>query len=476
MHRARDALDAGVDPKSLRWLMNRADADLKQRLKDVVGDGGRNTFTAAEMTAYRKQYSLVLRYVQGRVKGLTHDLAREAVEKGATHTIASLAKLEKAFGGVTKPLRLEQATQMAGLVTRTSSSLLARHDASIARYGKAMTIQFETTMSRGLLAGLSQHQMINQLVSHGGPNGIFQKQRWQAERIVRTEVAHAYNSANMAAIYASRETFPDLQKKIIATFDMRTAQDSVLVHGQVQKLDDLFTDGAGRQYAYPPGRPNDRETVIPWRPTWAETGLTQQVQGKDPATLLAAPEIAQGKDPEVALEDAKAAVQGAKKQNTLQQRVSAAAKAATERINARAEAAVATQKAVVHEKADEAMAKAKRQLAHGKIAAKAKSEVKAAVAKAQQHVTAQGKAVAHKKATAEKVRAKVKAATARSGLKPSPSKEASTHTWKFQGVELLRGHADASGRLGFKTVYSGDGGRSWHPTARAAVVDAKAKK
>jgi hypothetical protein len=37
----------------------------------------------------------------------------------------------------------------------------------------------------------------------------------------------------------------------------------------VRPLDGEFEDGAGRRYQFPPGRPNDRGYVVPWRAEWA---------------------------------------------------------------------------------------------------------------------------------------------------------------------------------------------------------------
>jgi hypothetical protein len=152
-----------------------------------------------------------------------------------------------------------------------------------------MIAQMEGAMRAGFVSGLDQRQMVELLTGHGGPSGtvsmrasysggvvtvhsteeipegLFRRHRYWAERIVRTETARAYNGANVEAMRAMSRDFPDLHKKILATFDNRTAMDSVLVHGQVRPLDGLFMDGAGREYEYPPARPNDRETVIPWR-------------------------------------------------------------------------------------------------------------------------------------------------------------------------------------------------------------------
>jgi hypothetical protein len=125
--------------------------------------------------------------------------------------------------------------------------------------------------------------MVDRLTARG--QGVFSSRRGWAERIVRTETAAAYNGARMLAIREASKEWPDVKKKILATFDKRTAYDSVAVHGQVRDLNDSFIDGAGRMYLQPPARPNDREIVIPWRPAWREMAHTRPVP---PGRLAAA--------------------------------------------------------------------------------------------------------------------------------------------------------------------------------------------
>lgn len=177
------------------------------------------------------------------------------------------------------------------------ASILRRTATSVDRYGRRTIGTYERTIQRGLLVGASQSEVIDALVGRGGPTGVvsmaavevspgvvrrvrleaipeglFRRYRYWATRIVRTEVANAQNAAAMSAMGSARDTdFPDMQKKILAMMDNRTAPDSIAVHGQVRGLDDPFVDGAGRVYNHPPARPNDREVVIPWRPSWPET-------------------------------------------------------------------------------------------------------------------------------------------------------------------------------------------------------------
>lgn len=272
-------------------ILKEADKRLSEKLHAIVAKNGgpTGTFTEASAVLYRKQIQVVTAYLESRMLGHTHTQALASVKVGLKDTVTTAKILEKKFSGITRPLALEQQGMQDALTRGVGSSLLAQHKTSVGRYGKAMIADFERTMRVGALEGISQHSMISRLVETGKLGGVsakklhagepayfpnptsYVKRSYWAERIVRTEKAYAYNSASLAAIQRTKVVdFPDMQKKILATFDMRTAMDSKFVHGQIRNVDENFVDGAGRSYLHPPARPNDRETVIPWRPAWTE--------------------------------------------------------------------------------------------------------------------------------------------------------------------------------------------------------------
>lgn len=287
--RANRVLTRGYKTNLLQILRD-GEMQAAERLRAISRGSLAGRFTEAQAVAYRAQMALVVRYTQERLKGLTDDQARLAIAAGIRHTTMLLNGLEKGFKGVAAPIRLD-----TDLITeRTLSSQLIRNASSVERYGEAMVREFERQIRNGMMTGVSQADMIRAIIRTAPkgiarqlnevtpawfpePTGLRSKQYW-AERIVRTEKANAYNSSNLATITESRNTdFPDMQKKILATFDPRTAYDSMGVHGQVRPLGAYFRDGAGREYERPPARPNDRETVVPWRSSWPETKMTRPV-------------------------------------------------------------------------------------------------------------------------------------------------------------------------------------------------------
>lgn len=279
--------------RELLQLLMDADADMTRRLKtwNRYNGGGEARFTEASLVAYQAQIMEVIGYVRSRLLGLTNAEALAAAETSLRNTARLFNSLERAFTGITQPLRLEQA-----MVARLRPSLLARHATSVDRYGMSMIRDMQRTLSTGLASGRTQYQMMQQLRWMGGPRGVvslaaveiqpglvvriregvipeglFVQRRSWAWRIVRTEVAEAQNAVSERIVETGHRQFPDMKRKILAVMDNRTANDSIGVHGQIRAIGENFVDGAGRRYLRPPSRPNDRETLIPWRERWPET-------------------------------------------------------------------------------------------------------------------------------------------------------------------------------------------------------------
>jgi hypothetical protein len=277
-------------------ILQQADRELLDRLQWIAKKHGgpAGTYTEAHAQIYRQQIRIVTNYVQQRMLGKTDEQAREAIQLGVKQTVDLATRLEEHWTGITRPLALHSQQMQDEIVRGTGASRIRQNEASWERYGAAMTTSFERQLRVGQLMGLTHSQLIDRVVSEGAKGGIdaavlhgqtpgafppptgYVRERYWAERIVRTETANAYNSANLNTMQGFRNTdFPDMQKKILAHFDNRTAPDSIAVHGQIRPLDGYFMDGAGRQYLHPPGRPNDRECVIPWRPHWQELEATE---------------------------------------------------------------------------------------------------------------------------------------------------------------------------------------------------------
>lgn len=287
-----------AEAREILEMLERADQQLERRLRrEAERFGPTERFTGAGLLAYRRQVQLVNAFVRNRMGRNSRRAAWRNIRQGWFDTVGLLGGLEEAFTGSVRPLRINTARMMNERTRGVQASLLRQHATSMDRYGEEMERTMRQTLQSNLLAGGSFSQAVDQLVAMRGPRGrvsvvarelgdgtverirletipegLFRRHRWWAMRIVRTETAYAQNAAGFEALHAARDhDFPDMQKKILAMMDNRTAPDSIAVHGQIRDLDATFRDGAGREYLHPPARPNDREVVIPWRPGWDET-------------------------------------------------------------------------------------------------------------------------------------------------------------------------------------------------------------
>jgi len=124
-------------------------------------------------------------------------------------------------------------------------------------------------LSHSILMNETVDEAVERVV---GTSGVFEREAWRAERIVRTELSHSYGVVKQRAMESTREEMPDLQKRLVATFDNRTGEDSKELNGQTVPVDQPFLwkkpNGETVRYMQPPNRPNDREVVIPWRAAW----------------------------------------------------------------------------------------------------------------------------------------------------------------------------------------------------------------
>lgn len=266
--RAVDRVVARGEGRELVTILRRTEDDLRRRLLAAHARGLAERWTGAHVAATRTMVMQAIIETRRCLDVLLRQQGRALSERAMFDVLRVLHLQERRFEGIVRPLALEQALRFEHVLRGVASSRLRQFEASVARYGTSMITEFERTMQIGIVGQRGVGEMIDALAAHGGPGGVFRQRRYLAERIVRTELLASYNLGAQAAMEEEREDFPDLQRIILAHHDRRTAQDSIFVHGEIRRLDEDFLDGAGRTYRVPPARPNDREVVIPWRPSW----------------------------------------------------------------------------------------------------------------------------------------------------------------------------------------------------------------
>lgn len=259
----------------MRGLYDEARADLERSLADLRRRGRSATFGAQHM---RLVLSQVADAIGGFERGLDRHLAltgRQAAVLAPRHLVDTVSRMEAEFGRMTPVIQARQAAVVTGVVPGVMPSLLDRYRSSVRLYGRPTIAAIREGMARSMVRGEDVDESIGRVVEAGG---LFDGQKWRAERIVRTELSYSYGVTKQGSMQALKTEVPRLQKRLVATIDDRTGEDSLDLNGQTVDVDQPFVwevrDSRGRKtgkvvrYMQPPNRPNDREVVIPWLASW----------------------------------------------------------------------------------------------------------------------------------------------------------------------------------------------------------------
>jgi len=268
--------------KRLQKLYDRAQADLATKLSRRFGRNSA-TFTTSQMQMFQgllRQGQLMLAAELGGALAA----ATEETKADALHgMIRDFKTLERKYTGIATTLPIEEAARFEGILG-ANRSLIRQHSNDLMGKAAIRTIRkVERELALSLATGETVGNAIDRVQKVTG------KEWWQAERIVRTEQAWAFNATHAEAIAESAQELPDIMMRWTelvsdstgAPLDNRVGTDSIAMHGQLAPPGGEFTmpnkaDVSaslwGKKWAHPPNRPNDRATLQPWRPHWGIPG------------------------------------------------------------------------------------------------------------------------------------------------------------------------------------------------------------
>jgi hypothetical protein len=227
-----------------------------------------------------------------RMAGALGEVSRDAQEDSLRALTRDLRGLEKKFSGAQIVLPIEEAARFQGVLDQRRTSLLSAHDSSMRRYGANLVAKMQNELSVSLMAAETTSEAIDRIVKVAG------NEWWQGERIVRTEVAWAYNATHADGVEEAKEDLPDIMMRwsehvddfTYSPLDQRVGVDSIAMHGQLAPPGGMFTMPStapvpdwtgntfvddslvGESWSFPPNRPNDRAVLAPWRPDWGIPG------------------------------------------------------------------------------------------------------------------------------------------------------------------------------------------------------------
>ena len=267
-------LSSQVGVAKMRKLLERAQTDLNERLMRAEGLGGpgADSFTATQLRVTLAQVKAVLGPLTKSMGGVVSEQGQETATAAVKGQLEYLQAAEKRFGGINEHLPLNEASMLSRAKKGVNSSVLHRlmgdpkkGPGILKRYGDVVVQRFEEALQLKFVARQPWAQVRQALVDES-PFLQSMPGHW-AERIVRTEIISAHNSASLEAGHEANDELGDMVKILSATFDSRTAADSYAVHGEIRRLSEPFDTWQG-QVQHPPARPNDREVVVMHRISW----------------------------------------------------------------------------------------------------------------------------------------------------------------------------------------------------------------
>jgi len=255
--------------RKMRKVYEDIRAQIEAELASLQRAGKSDTFSAHHARVILLQVRDGLREFQRQFGSqLNHDGEAAAV-LAQCHTVNAIKQFERRFTGTEPILRLEEAAVFRGVYRGVEPTLLDRYHKLVGNYPMETIVRVKNQLAVSMLGGQGVDQTVRQIASKGG---VFDRERWRAERIVRTESSYAYGQTGQRCLGEVAKEVPQLMKRLVATQDDREGEDSKQLDGQTVPWDKPFVwmkktkHGVERvEYMAPPNRPNDRETVVPWR-------------------------------------------------------------------------------------------------------------------------------------------------------------------------------------------------------------------
>lgn len=281
--------------KKIRTTYESVRAEIEAQLADLRRRGQDQTFTAYHLRQVLLQVRDGLKVFQTGLADQLDDIGLKAATLAQRHVVGSIKAFEKRFAGTEPVLRLEEASVFARVYKGIEPTLLHRYHKLKGNYPLPTINRIRQQMAVSMIRGEGVQQAVDRIAAAGG---LFDREKWRAERIVRTEGQYAYGVSNQRCLGEVAHEVPNLMKRLVATQDEREGKDSKALDGQVVPFDKPFvwlkTTKAGVErieYMAPPNRPNDREVVVPWRADYGHVKVNAgEVQPRMPSHSMLDPD------------------------------------------------------------------------------------------------------------------------------------------------------------------------------------------
>lgn len=256
-------------------LLDEARRRLRGDIQDVVRRGGSDTFTAANKRAMLQQLELGIAELAKKMRNTIGVAGNAAMVESVKHLQAEIDVYAKRWNRAPAPVSgLHTAAHFADRKTAlrnltvidpdTTKAVQRQNARSVARYGEDLITAFEHELAIGKITGASVDDMTDRLLGVG--DSVFNGERYRAERIVRTELMHAYGTARQDAMENIAGEIPEMRRMWVSVLEAgRTCERCERLHGMIKGIDEPFSSG-GKPVAHPPLHPHCMCVVVPMLP------------------------------------------------------------------------------------------------------------------------------------------------------------------------------------------------------------------
>lgn len=271
-----ERLARGHTGRALMEILQRARADLLVRLHGIAS--GRVTYTLHQHRLFLLQIEQAMLELSSRLRGHLDKATESALRQSVHDVIEQVSAWTAEYRLAEVSLPLQEALGLVLGDSKLREVEERRIEQGAARYGRDGVAMMERELSQSLLMG----ETVDQATRRVTGRQMMLDRYWKAERLVRTEFAHAYNAGARTALdevakmddhlwlmwdehaegpmWGGPDDIP--WPGPARPLDDRTAPDSLRLHGQLRRPGQMFIDPlTGRQYPFPPNRPNDRATL-----------------------------------------------------------------------------------------------------------------------------------------------------------------------------------------------------------------------
>jgi SPP1 gp7 family putative phage head morphogenesis protein len=259
---------SGLETPALAKMMpvlKAAQKEVEQDLRVWLREHSGETFTAAR---HKNALAVLNRAIheaeiRAAIEHTLKDSSKRTIGPLALHNVQrEWMTLGSIFEGTVQPLAFEEAAILA----EGKRILWPRFESSARRYAGRVgdKARFELAVSRARGETVDELTMrLQKRLPH-----VFHGERWDAERLARTETMNASNEYHHQALLEARNDDPRLRERWDATHDGRLCVECASLDGQVADIDEDFVARSGARAPRPPIHPQDRCIVLPWRDTW----------------------------------------------------------------------------------------------------------------------------------------------------------------------------------------------------------------